>query len=89
MSDTKGASYVDVARAARFASALSAGDQAGWAAVIAEVRRAGRAEQFAIALGIRVVQIAGEFYDTDCQQILDEFAFDANAMANRERSGDV
>lgn len=88
MSDTKGASYLDVALAARFAAALSAEDQPGWVAVIAEVRKSGRMEQFAIALATRLVQIAGEFYDTDRQAILDAFAFDANAMANRERFGD-
>lgn len=82
---TANANYQDVALAARFVAALAAEDQPGWVAVIAEVRQSGRMEKLAVALGTRLVQVAGEFYDTDRQAILDEFAFDANAMANRER----
>jgi hypothetical protein len=90
MTDTvPGASYVDIARAARWAAAWKAGDQSGHLAVINEILRDGRWVGFAVAMGVRHVQVCDEFYDTDCQQILDEFAFDANAMANRERLGDV
>lgn len=75
----------DVAVAARLVSALAAEDQPGWAAVIAEVRQSGRMEELALTLATRVVQIAGEFYDTDRQKILDGFAFDACARARRTR----
>jgi len=77
--------YQDVALAARLVAAVSAEDQPGWSAVIAEVRESGRMEELALALATRVVQIAGEHFDTDRQAILDAFAFDANGMANRER----
>ncbi|WP_029112660.1 hypothetical protein [Mycobacterium sp. URHB0044] len=82
---TARAKYQDVALAARLVAAISAEDQPGWVAVIAEARQSGRMEELALALGIRLVQVAGEFYDTDRQAILDAFAFDANGMANRER----
>ena len=75
------AKYQDVALAARLVAAISAEDQPGWSAVIAEVRHSGRAEELALALATRVVQIAGEFYDTDRQAFLDRFALDANGMA--------
>lgn len=75
----------DVALAARLVAAVSADDQPGWSAVIAEVRQSGRMEELALALATRVVQIAGEFYDTDRQAVLDGFALDANGMANQQR----
>jgi hypothetical protein len=82
---TANASYQDVALAARLVAAISADDTPGWSAVIAEVRHSGRMEELALALATRVVQIAGEHFDTDRQAHLDGFAFDANGMVNRER----
>jgi hypothetical protein len=79
------AGYQDVALAARLVAAISADDTPGWSAVIAEVRHSGRMEELALALATRVVQIAGEFYDTDRQAILDGFAFDACGRVNRAR----
>jgi hypothetical protein len=72
------AAHQDVALAARLVAAISADDVPGWSAVIAEVRHSGRLEELAIALAVRHVQVAGEFYDTDRQAILDGHAFDAN-----------
>lgn len=83
--NTSQASLDDVAAAARLVAAVSAEDQPGWAAVIAEVRQSGRMEELALTLATRVVQIAGEFYDTDRQAVLDGFAFDACGRANRAR----
>ena len=75
----------DVARAGRLTSAISADDDPGWSAVIAEVRASGRMEQLAMTLATRIVAIAGEFYDTDRQAILDGFALEACARARRAR----
>ena len=36
----------------------------------------------AIALAVRHVQVAGEFYDTDRQRILDRYAMDALTYAH-------
>jgi hypothetical protein len=79
------ASLDDVAAAARLVSAISAEDQPGWAAVIAEVRSAGRMEGVALALAVRHIEVCAEYYDTDRQKFLDGFAFDACGKANRAR----
>lgn len=83
--NTSQSSFDDVAAAARLVAAISAEDEPGWAAVIAEVRHSGRMEGLALALATRVVKIAGEFYDTDRQAFLDGFALDACGLANPQR----
>lgn len=80
--------YEDSARAARLVSALAAEDHAGVAAVLADTKSDGRLMNLVLALAIRHVHVCSEFYDVDMRKVLDEFAFDANAMANRERCGD-
>lgn len=80
--------YEDAARAARLVSALAAEDRAGVEAVLVDAKTDDRLVFLALALAIRHVQVCAEFYDTDMGKMLDEFAFDANAMANRERFGD-
>lgn len=85
MSKTPHARFEDVALAARLVAAVSAEDEPGWSAALAEVRQSGRMEELALTLATRVVQIAGEFYDTDRQAVLDGFAFDACGRARRAR----
>lgn len=80
--------YEDSARAARLVSALAAEDHAGVEAVLTDAKNDDRLVLLALALAIRHVQVCAEFYGTDMRKVLDEFAFDANAMANRERAGD-
>lgn len=74
-------SAIDVARAARLAAAVSANDQDGVEAVIQEAHRRNGLIGLVLALATRHVQIAGEFYDTDRQQILDMHAMDAMTYA--------
>jgi hypothetical protein len=61
----------DVALAARLVAAVSAEDQPGWSAVIAEVRHSGRMEELALALAVQAATLAE-------QATLDARAFDAN-----------
>lgn len=82
------ARYEDSARAARLVSALAAEDRDGVEAVLLDAKNDDRLVYLALALAIRHVQVCAEFYDVDMVKMLDEFAFDANAMANRERFGD-
>ncbi|WP_099024708.1 hypothetical protein [Mycolicibacterium palauense] len=85
MSDAR---FEDMARAARLVSALASQDHPGVGAVLREAKADGRLVQLALALALRHIQVCSEYYDVDTQQILDELAFDANAMAFRERHGD-
>jgi hypothetical protein len=71
----------DVARAARLVAAVAADDQNGVGAVLKEARDRDRLPQLALALAVRFADIAREFYDTDCQTILDGFAMDAMYFA--------
>lgn len=82
------AKFEDIARAARLVSAMAAGDRDGSTSVLVDAKTDDRLTQLATAIAIRHVQVCSEFYDTDMQKMLDEFAFDANAMAFRERNGD-
>jgi hypothetical protein len=66
-------SAIDVARAARFAAAVSAGDDEGAGAILRETQQQNGLVGLALALAVRHVQVAGQFYDSDRQQILDLF----------------
>ncbi|NOP96962.1 hypothetical protein [Mycolicibacterium fortuitum] len=70
----------DVARAARLAAAMAAEDVPGVGAVIEEAKQADGLVGLALALGARYIQVCAEFYDTDCQKMLDTFAMDAMNM---------
>jgi hypothetical protein len=74
-------SATDVARAARFASALSAEDETGATAILREAQQDNGLAGFSIALGVRLVQICSEYYDVDRQRILDMFAMEALTYA--------
>lgn len=75
----------DTTRASRFVAALKAGDQDGYLASIGEAKRLDRITVFAIALGVRLVQVADELYGDDCQAQLDGWALDADWFAEREK----
>ena len=51
------ATFEDVALAARLVSAVSADDEPGWSAVIAEVRHSGRMEELALALAVQAATL--------------------------------
>lgn len=81
-------SAVDVARAARIVAALAADDNDGALAIIQGTMRQDGPVGLAglvLATATRLAAIAKEFYDTDCQKILDTFAMDA--MIAAEKSG--
>lgn len=80
--------YEDSARAARLVSAVAAEDRDGIEAVLLDAKNDDDRVYLALALAIRHVQVCAEFYGDDMHKMLDEFAFDANAMAHRERCGD-
>ena len=75
------ASATDVARAARLVAAVSASDDSGAGAILDEARQQNGLLGLAIAIAVRHVQVAGEYYDTDRQQILDMYAMDALTYA--------
>jgi hypothetical protein len=84
-----GTSATDVARAARLVAAISADDKPGVANVIREAQQDNSLVGVVLAMGARLVQIAGEYYDTDRQQILDIFAMDAMTYAENADDGQV
>lgn len=67
----------DAARAARLVAAASADDAEGVGAVMLEARTADRIEELLLAVAAHFVDVARQFYDTDCQGILDRFALEA------------
>jgi hypothetical protein len=75
-----------VSRGAQLAAAIADGDLPRIPELIAEARNDGATglEDLAYALAVRVVGIAREFYDTDCQRILDEYAISAMTAAAGE-----
>lgn len=82
---TSNAALEDVALAARLASAVNAGDEPGWAAVINEIRAAGRMQEVLMAQTMRHTTICREYYDTDAEAVLNGHAFAAIAQARRAR----
>lgn len=66
----------DVARAARLAAAMAADDQPGIKAVLEEAISTDALVGLVLALAIRHVNICREYYDTDCQKILDTYAME-------------
>lgn len=78
--------YQDLARACRLASAVSARDTPGVQAVFAEASASGRMQHLALAAAIRLVQVATELH-SDGQGYLDDIAFDAITMTQRETEG--
>lgn len=79
-----GSSAADVARAARLAAAISADDQDGAKTVLQEATAADALVGLALALAVRHFQICSEYYDTDCQTILDTYAIEAMNMDTSE-----
>ncbi|MDG5772367.1 hypothetical protein [Mycolicibacterium fortuitum] len=74
----------DVARAARLAAAMAADDIPGVGAVIKEAKQADGLVGLALALAAQHITVCAEFYDTDCQKMLDTFAMDAMNMGTSE-----
>lgn len=74
----------DVVRAARLAAAMAAEDVPGVGAVIEEAKRADGLVGLALALAARHIQICAEYYDTDCQRVLDTYAMEAMNMGTSE-----
>lgn len=72
---------MDVARAAQLAAAVAADDHNRVGVILKEAISRDRLPQLALALAIRFAEVAREFYDTDCQTILDGFAMDAMYFA--------
>lgn len=77
-------SHADVRRAACLVAALSAGDQTGIETVIDEAKRDGALVGLVLAVAVQHVQVCAEYYDTDCQQILDRLAMEAMNMGTSE-----
>ena len=75
MNTKPSAAHQDVALAARLVAAVSADDQPGWSAVIAEVRESGRMEKLVLALAVQAATLAE-------QATLDARAFDANGAVS-------
>lgn len=78
----------DTARAARLVSAMAANDQSGTQAVILEAKGDDRLVHLVLALALRHIQVCAEYYDTDMQAVLDEFAFTVNGLASTNPTDD-
>ncbi|KUH90632.1 hypothetical protein [Mycobacterium sp. IS-1556] len=79
-------SALDAARSARITAALAANDNDGAQAVIAETMSQDGPVGLAglvLATATRLAAIAKEFYDIDCQRILDMYAMEAIAFAEK------
>jgi len=73
-----------VSRAAQLAAAVADGDLPRIPQLIAEARNDGETglEDLAYALAVRLVAVSREFYDTDLQRVLDEYAIAAMTAAD-------
>jgi hypothetical protein len=72
---------VDVARAAQLAAAVAADDMNSAGVILKQTMDDQRLPQMSLALAVHLSKVAKEFYDTDCQTILDGFAMDAMLYA--------
>jgi hypothetical protein len=76
--------YGDVAAAARLVAAVNAGDTGGWVAILAEAAVRGRLGELCLATAAQCASLAGEYFDTDCQTMLDMRALDALSAAQQD-----
>ena len=74
-----------VSRGAQLAAAVADGDLHRIPQLISEARNdATGLEDLAYALAVRLVAVSREFYDTDLQRVLDEYAIAAMTAAAGE-----
>ena len=75
--------YEDVAAAAALVAFTAAGDTGAWLRVIAEADRRGRLAELCLATAAQCASLAGEYFDTDCQTMLDMRALNALSAAQQ------
>lgn len=77
-----------IARAAQFVADWNT-DEPGFTQALVEARQDGQLAEFAIALGVRVLQLTADLYGEDAQAQLDGFAIDAlwQAQEGQPRPG--